>query len=367
MFGAIYLMIETILIKTIRHQVSELRTLGLTKNFGYFMILLIAGLIMANHWLSGSIDYSVSQFKLGITRGIFSLFRSLNNVKIFLFICIIGLVIFDGLFEGVIVGFEDLEEFGGPVRQLPAVQPTADLKMDDNQNVHNSSLSRHLAECIRRLREANDNKTPYRDQMETTYTQIREYIRASQHARSDEAIDTLDVIHNINGHHTMSDLSEMEILVLVWHRINSEINQSHLDDLKQSLLLQLADCKMPQGAGILCLTGRVARIVQSLECIDAGNIVDLKPLWAIREQIATYCSRYTDKLLPLLSENYREAFVTDSEKRTPEQKRLFRQYVDCVKKNLDRKFRKTYLDTKLLSEDQLNKLKESYYHGIDQL
>src|SRR6185295_9520863 len=106
---------------------------------------------------------------------------------------------------------------------------------------------------------------------------IREYLMSWTHQSSAYALDVLDQIHNINASHIGTGLSEMEILRLVWQRIKHPLNHAQQNDLKESLAMQLGDCK-PNGV-IMCITGRITRVLQSLECIDAENIVDLKPLW----------------------------------------------------------------------------------------
>jgi hypothetical protein len=371
-----YQLIESIAIRSCRQHYTNYCRLGVNHHLIYFVLLLIGSVMVTNRVIIRSFEYSLSQFRHGIVKGVVSMIRSLNVSKIVVIAYIVGLVLLDTTTQGVVYGVDHDEVFNA-IQEIPdepqppapgagqagggGVVAEADLKIHDNQNVHNGSVSRHLAECIRRLRDKEGPERPH----EEVYGQIRQYLRASQHLRSDEAVDTLDVMYNLNGQHTLSQLREMDIVRLVWQRIHDPVNVAHVDDLKQSLLLQLADCK--SAGGILCLTGRVTRVVQSLECIDAENIVDLKPLWAIKPQIASYCSRYTDKLLPKVSEEYRQAFLTDNEKRTGKQSEMARQYARCVKRNLDRKFQMMYLDTGLLTSSQLDSLKQAYYEGIDQL
>ncbi len=237
----------------------------------------------------------------------------------------------------------------------------ANLNRNDTQNVHNGGITRHVIDSIKKLTEKEKQNGIEPMTTRQTYTEIREYLMGATHKGTVQALDVLDQIHNFNDLHTPSGLHEMEILRMVWQRIKHPINLSRFDDLRESLLLQMADCK-PTNT-IMCITGRISRIVQSLECIDMENLVDLKPLWAIKDQIAEYFSRYSDKLLKRVPSHYREAYeATD---RTAEQTQLAHQYIECLKLNLNLKFKAMYLDTGILTSKELVELSKTFYDFLN--
>ena len=236
----------------------------------------------------------------------------------------------------------------------------ADLDMNDGQNVHNGTITKHAVESIKRLVDHEKSNSIIPQTLSDIHTEIQSYLTLSNHPSSRIAIDVLNEIYNFNHNHVASGLREMEILRLIWQRIKNPINHDKLTDLKMSLLMQLVDCK-PNGT-LMCLTGRVTRMLQTLECIDNEHIVDLKPLWAIKEQIGDYCSRYYDKLLKKIPPNYTNA--QESFNRTPEQKILTTNFNNCLKKNLNQKFKIMYIDTKILTSEQLNELTATYYENI---
>ena len=153
---------------------------------------------------------------------------------------------------------------------------------------------------------------------------------------------------------------------MVWQRINHPINRDHYDDLKLSLTEQLADCKptgnIGIGTGIVCVVGRISRILQTLELLDAENIVTLNPKWAVNDSISNYCTRYIGKLTKLVPNEYRVAL--DTLNRTPEQEIMSGRFYACIKHNLDRKFTKLYVDTGLLTVDELSKLTAVPYEQL---
>jgi hypothetical protein len=248
--------------------------------------------------------------------------------------------------------FEDIDANGGA--------NDANLNLNDNQNVHNATLSRHVIESIKKLvtKEA-DNNIIKKSQLQV-YNEIRQYLLDCK-SSSTIALDVIDTIHKSNNIHIGSNLTEMEIIRLIWQRIDHPVNDKVKNDLCDALRLQLNDCK-PNGV-IMCLTGRVSRILQTLECVDAEGVVDLKPMWVIKEQIAEYCGKYSDKLFKRVPIKYQQAF--ESLERTPEQTQLAEDYIKCLRSNLERKFTRCYVEKNILSQHQLDNLTKDYYDHLD--
>lgn len=238
----------------------------------------------------------------------------------------------------------------------------ADLKINDNQNVHNGSITKHVIESVKRLLNKEKENNVIVVSQKQIYDEIRNYLMNSKHQSTIAALDILDKMYNFNNYHSATDLKEMEILRMVWQRINHPINTSRKNDLMEGLLIQLADCKYNNET--MCITGRITRILQSLECVDVENIVDLKPLWAIKENIADYCSSYSDKLLKKAPQKYIDAIDIDENIRTDDQKIMANKYKECLKNNLNIKFTSLYIDTHILTSKQLNELTKNYFEYI---
>lgn len=295
------------------------------------------------------------------------IFRSINELKFALSLLIIALGTFSLVFKHYInrhnAEFFDLLVVRVNIDpDFPDNILDADLNRADRQNVHNGSVSKHLIDSVQRLIEKEKENSVQTQSKTEIYNEIRQCLIGHQHNDSHQALDVLDQINNLNGFHTGTQSHEMEILRLVWQRINHSINHSNLENLQENLLVQLADCK--NGGIILCITGRITRIVQSLECLDAENIVDIKPLWAIKDRIGEYCGRYSDKLLEKAPQNYQDAIEIETSERTPKQQKLVDEYNQCLIDNLNRKFQIMYVKTGILNCHQLKDLTETFYETI---
>lgn len=227
-------------------------------------------------------------------------------------------------------------------------------KRSDTQNVHDSGVNRYIIEAVKKLE--NQIMRPFDD----IYKEILAYLNTSTHDRVADALDVLKMINDTKMYHDGTHKTETEILSLVWQRIHDPVNAQCIDDLKESLLMQLIDCKA--NGMIMCGSGRIARILQTLECIDAEDIVNLRPMWVISETIGDYCGKYVDKLLTKVPPEYKEAI--NALERTPEQQKLADQFYTCIKNNLQRRFKLLYLDTNILNAGQLNRFSKEY---LDQL
>lgn len=95
----------------------------------------------------------------------------------------------------------------------------------------------------------------------------------------------IEVLNYISAHNsTYGSLYKTEIQIIgdVWNRINSKDNIEQRDNLRQMFLNQVLDCRdivknTINELPLVCMTGRIARYMQTLECLDQGinaKIVD---------------------------------------------------------------------------------------------
>lgn len=357
--------------------INDLRRLDYRNLNATKCLLLVSSLCIAFCW----IIYSLRSFSAHCVSWIENIFnwknlgflgwsrfiiKSFNEIKFSLAILIAVLVGF-GLVYNQYINRHNARI--GDILLLPVelydheVNVNADLNRNDRQNVHNGTISKHVMESINRLVDKEKQNKVIPQMTSDIYHEIRDYLIQSTHPSTTVALDVLDQMHNFNASHVSTNMKEMDILRLIWQRIKHPVNNQVCSDLKEALLLQLADCK-PNGV-IMCLTGRITRVLQSLECIDAENIVDLKPLWAIKDQIADYFGRYSDKLLGKVPEKYQSAY--ESIKRTPDQQKLVDEYNKCLKLNLNNKFKSMYIETKILTQKQLDELSKTYFDNIENL
>ena len=150
--------------------------------------------------------------------------------------------------------------------------------VNDSQNVHDSQLQNAAKKNIDTLSMGDD--TDHIDIIKTIY-------------KTHPKLATIDkdnisiVLNSINDKnvHSKYGKTEMQILNAIWNRINSNVNNTHKEELVLALADQLASAV--EHGTVVCSTGKIMRIISSLEAIDQGNdITPLKPKWAIDREIA---------------------------------------------------------------------------------
>jgi len=167
-------------------------------------------------------------------------------------------------------------------------------------DVHDRQIQQSIVDSIDRL------KTWYRSvtdaKLKDSYTliDIKHYIFSCDATPEikEKAYNVFRTIVKANERLHYVGLNEMDILLMVWHRICDECNVDVCGELKSSLLEAMADSAITIDMPY-CLTGRISRIVQSLQCLDSDGIVDIKSLDTIRREIQ-------DRVPIVLSSYFRE-------------------------------------------------------------
>lgn len=222
----------------------------------------------------------------------------------------------------------------------------------DNQNVHDSGVTAHIKQAINALQSGVSEHEILKDNQ--LLQAIIDAIFSAKQIDNNQrqlAITSLKKIKWRNG--LVNGINEWHIMALVWARINQEINSDNRDNLVESLVLQLVDCLSIQDTGaesMFCVTGSVTRIVQSLEKIDNEGIVDIKPLWAIKEEIQTYCSQYVDKFLAKLSDSTRNHYNNC----TDEADQIVTKINQRIKDGLMNRLKRRYLVSGILTKEKFN-------------
>jgi len=232
---------------------------------------------------------------------------------------------------------------------------------NDPQNVHDSSIQTHLKKCIDKLKLDKANvKINLTDN--ELINEIKNYIFNEYKGPDDKkekSLNTLNKMKKINGNLSKVNINEIEVLKLVWNRINNPINTDKMTIIKENLVDALNDCIIDDN-NIHCLQGRMGRIIQCLECADAENIVNLKPLWAIKEELAKYFGKYRNKLYNSLSEKQKKIYnkladYSDKEKKTIDQ------INQLMFSKINNKLKSKYVSSGILSLEQYDKMTVPYF------
>ena len=222
------------------------------------------------------------------------------------------------------------------------------LELADNNgiDVHDHTVQASLVKSFEKLKETATfvASTSFKEEIKKA---IFEYAKRDVDV-SERAYSTLRTMIKYNGRLSSIDTDELTVLEMVWSRIHDPVNSKVLDDLKDSLICQLAEASMTLDLS-RCLSGRVARVIQSLEAIDAENVVNIASTEDIRRELS-------DKV-PLLINNYYENGATDEDEDEDETEAKIRDFVD-------NELRKDYVLTNLLTETEYVKITKDYLDAI---
>ena len=86
-------------------------------------------------------------------------------------------------------------------------------------------------------------------------------------------------------------MTETEALQLVWNKINNQTDTNKKSNMIEILAKQL-DSGIENGH-VVCSSGKISRIIGTLDGID-DEMVASRPIWAIRDEIATLASKIRD-------------------------------------------------------------------------
>ncbi len=253
--------------------------------------------------------------------------------------------LFIGMFEGVVAGAGADEIGAGAGADVGAV--------GDRQNVHDSSVQSHVNAAIRKLQEHAQDTTSQSE----TIKQIKAHLT---NASAFSALSALDSIVRINA--TIGEITEREILRLVWARIMSPVNDAIRTTLIENLTLQLCDMISATGE-LYCATGRAVRLIQTLEHADSEGIVNLKPEWAIKEEIASFFGKYRERFVAQLPLSAQKIF-NEVLNPTPSQERFVKAVRDKMAAGIRRRLIKKYVDTGFITLNKFSTMTADYFAEI---
>lgn len=223
--------------------------------------------------------------------------------------------------------------------------------VNDTQNVHDTSVTSCFKHSVDKL----VNKRETKNKLDINNC-ISEIINCNNN--NNETIKY--ILEEIKYRRGGNDyIKELDLLAMVWERINHPTNIKNFEKLKDELIRQLLDCISENGQ-LVCVTGRMTRILQSLELLDVEEIVSIRPLWAVKNEIAHVCCLFRCKILnkfgnEKLSDNYNN----------DKNKILTKSVNNIIRRELKRKFKKDYVKSGLLKQEKLNEILKPYLDVFD--
>lgn len=177
----------------------------------------------------------------------------------------------------------------------------------EGTDVHDHAVQSTITKAVRELQKLYGSVPT-----ETDIDAIKKYIfngYDGDYKRKEAAYSVLRYMEKHQSRCIELDLTDMDILLLVWARINDPINSNVVEELKSNLTETLSDANITLDSPY-CLTGRVTRIVQSLESLDAESIVNIKSTETLKDEMVLKVPHLRDNffkehpsLLPIYNED----------------------------------------------------------------
>ena len=187
-----------------------------------------------------------------------------------------------------------------PFETLPP--PTTTVR-SDRQNVHDHGVMASLKQLVERFPPpaSPHPQEALREDVERCILDHTLDIGDEDRAKALACLQSL----NCDAPHSLLQVTEMDSLSRVWHTIDGD---SHA---REMLVKQLAS-GIEHGVPV-CSTGKIARILGTMDGVDPD--VRIRPLWAVKEEIASLASKTRNDVLARASPSERESYEngTDGE------------------------------------------------------
>lgn len=163
---------------------------------------------------------------------------------------------------------------------------------NDTQNVHDSVISSYIQSNINTINRSKNNEITH-DEIQKDIENVIDSINKHNDINENTKLYAKRVINELTDNiHSKYQLSEKQVLSLIYKRI---INNENKENAIEILANQLVDCI--EDKHVVCSSGRIAHIVQTLECLDSSNedLQIIKPKFALREEISNIASKIQQK------------------------------------------------------------------------
>ena len=165
------------------------------------------------------------------------------------------------------------------------------------------------------------------------------------------AYSTIRVMEKSNGYVDSIQMKELEVLNLVWKRIHADVNADNVEELRSNLVTLLADSSINVDSPY-CLIGRVTRVIQALQCLDAEDIITLRSTDTVKEEVSNK--------VPLIIAKYFEGRSSDKTEYDNGSEQVAQELQRYVKRVLST----DYLDSNILTEPTFNEIAKPYLDEI---
>lgn len=221
--------------------------------------------------------------------------------------------------------------------------------INDNQNVHDNGVQRTVHNTCNLLKE----KTDLNISIGETEKQIKNLIMLEEDKKKQQ--DLLRVFETMSSPSSKliynTGLNENETIHLIWNRIQNNKDIEKKQQMEKNLLQSFLDSI--EGNEMVCPTGRVNRVIDSLNKID--ECVNIKPSWAIKQEMLQKASQIRQEIEENLSEQDKKKL--ESTEDIDENKEFDKEFNTKLKKNIIDSFIKDY-EGIMTKEEIMSEVKE---------
>lgn len=265
--------------------------------------------------------------------------------------------IFNGLVEGGRAGMQHdhanivIDFVAGPGGII------FDQRDGQQEDVHDHATQESIKKSYAKLEQWIETHPELVISEKDTLAQVKDYLfkNLEDTEQIEKTYSTVKIIKKHKGYLAAIKKTELEVLSHVWSRIQAPINQSVRKELSEHLMEQLAEASINYDADLArCLTGRISRMMQSLESIDAEEIVNITSTAIIKRELSNK--------VPVLINSYMEKNWTEQQKEryNNEDETLATELRQHVKDKLEQ----DYIDTNLLTQRQFEQITTGYLQEI---
>ena len=225
---------------------------------------------------------------------------------------------------------------------------------NDSQNVHSSTLNNGARNTLDIIAKTTPTlMTSFEHNVNDFINQITSYEPIEDVKTVLQSLKTLQ--------HSKFNMSEQDAFNLVWSRINDPINASRKKEMVQVLAQNVASGV--EHSLVVCSTGKIMRIVGSLDSLDLGNNIELlKPEWAIKDEIGRIASRIRTEVYENSFERERDAFDKFNPSREQEEDVI--KMVSHMKEQFIIEVERYYVNTRILTREKMQNIIEPYLENF---
>ena len=226
---------------------------------------------------------------------------------------------------------------------------------NDSQNVHDHNLLDYAVTGINKLKNLysgnSSNNSNLRDRIVSHLNES-----SLQEKQKQNVISVFNKMGTNNKKHSRLNVNELDLLGLTLNRIEDPVNTNSKNNMIENLLLNMSSGVEKNTP--VCSTGRMMRVLGALDKTDSENIVELKPSWAVDEELSNIVSSIRDKNLQSSGENIQKKYDEGEEDEE------IQNLINNIKNDVRNKCTGDYVNNGILSNQELELKLEHLFDNL---